>query len=78
MTRIPLVPMLIAVVTVFFVIHYLFASITAQTTALLPVFLLAVLSVPGVPARAITLILVYSLGNGRPYSLRQWACANLV
>src|ERR1017187_6437122 len=62
MTRIPLVPMLIAVVTVFFVIHYLFASITAQTTALLPVFLLAVLSVPGVPARAITLVLVYSLG----------------
>ena len=62
MPRIPLVPMLIAAVTVFFVIHYLFASITAQTTALLPVFLLAVLSVPGVPARAITLVLVYSLG----------------
>src|ERR1035441_567426 len=62
MTRVPLVPMLIAVVTVFFVIHYLFASITAQTTALLPVFLLAVLSVPGVPAKAVTLVLVYSLG----------------
>lgn len=62
MTRIPLVPMLIAVVTVFFVIHYLFASITAQTTALLPVFLLAVLSLPGVPAMAVTLVLVYSLG----------------
>jgi L-tartrate/succinate antiporter len=62
MTRIPLVPMMIAAVTVFFVIHYLFASITAQATALLPVFLLAVLSVPGVPARAITLVLVYSLG----------------
>ena len=62
MTRIPLVPMLIAVVTVFFVIHYLFASITAQTTALLHVFLLAVLSVPGVPAKAVTLVLVYSLG----------------
>ena len=39
MTRIPLVPMMIAAVTVFFVIHYLFASITAQATALLPVFL---------------------------------------
>jgi di/tricarboxylate transporter len=36
MTRIPLVPMLIAVVTVFFVIHYLFASITAQTTRCCP------------------------------------------
>ena len=62
MTRIPLVPMLIAAVAVFFIIHYLFASITAQTTALLPVFLLAVLSMPGVPAKAVTLVLVYSLG----------------
>ena len=62
MTRIPLVPMLIATVSAFFIIHYLFASITAQTTALLPVFLLAVLSVQGVPAKAITLLLVYSLG----------------
>jgi L-tartrate/succinate antiporter len=62
MTRIPLVPMLIGAVTAFFVIHYLFASITAQTTALLPVFLLALLSVPGVAARAITLVLLYSLG----------------
>ncbi len=62
MTRIPLVPMLIATVAVFFIVHYLFASITAQATALLPVFLLAVLSVPGVPAKAVTLVLVYSLG----------------
>ena len=62
MTRIPPVPMLIAAVAVFFVIHYLFASITAQATALLPVFLLAVLSVNGVPAKVATLLLVYSLG----------------
>jgi L-tartrate/succinate antiporter len=62
MTRIPLIPMLIATVVVFFIIHYLFASLTAQATALLPVFLLAVLSVQGVPAKAVTLILVYSLG----------------
>ena len=62
MTRIPMVPMLIVAVAVFFIIHYLFASITAQATALLPVFLLAVMSVPGVPAKAVTLVLVYSLG----------------
>jgi len=62
MSGIPLLPMLAAAVTVFFLIHYLFASITAQATALLPVFLLAVLSVPGVPVKAVTLILVYSLG----------------
>ncbi len=62
MSGIPLLPMLAAAVAVFFLIHYLFASITAQATALLPVFLLAVLSVPGVPAKAVTLILAYSLG----------------
>jgi L-tartrate/succinate antiporter len=62
MTRIPMTAMLVATVALFFLIHYLFASITAQATALLPVFLLAVLSVPGVPAKAITLVLAYSLG----------------
>lgn len=62
MSGIPRIPMLIVAVAVFFLIHYLFASITAQATALLPVFLLAVVSVPGVPAKAVTLILVYSLG----------------
>jgi len=62
MTRMPLIPMLVAAVAVFFLIHYLFASITAQAAALLPVFLLAVLSVNGVPAKAVTLMLVYSLG----------------
>jgi len=61
MTRIPLIPMLVAAVAAFFVIHYLFASITAQTNALLPVFLLAVPSVNDVPAKAFTLVLVYSL-----------------
>jgi L-tartrate/succinate antiporter len=61
MTGLPLIPMLVAAVAVFFLIHYLFASITAQATALLPVFLLAVLSVKGVPAKAATLMLVYSL-----------------
>jgi len=62
MTGMPLIPMLVAAVAVFFLIHYLFASITAQTTALLPVFLLALLSVNGVPTKAATLLLVYSLG----------------
>jgi len=37
-------------------------TLTGQATALLPVFLLAVLSVPSVPAKAVTLVLVYSLG----------------
>jgi L-tartrate/succinate antiporter len=57
-----LVAMLAASVGLFFLVHYLFASVTAQTTALLPVFLLAVISVPGVPALPAALLLCYSLG----------------
>jgi L-tartrate/succinate antiporter len=51
-----------AALALFFVIHYLFASITAQTAALLPVFLLAIVSVPGTPATPVALLLCYSLG----------------
>jgi L-tartrate/succinate antiporter len=57
-----LVPMLAGALSLFFLVHYFFASVTAQTTALLPVFLLAVISVPGVPARPAALLLSYSLG----------------
>jgi len=49
-------------VALFFLIHYLFASLTAQTTALMPIFLLAVVSVPGVAAKPAALLLAYSLG----------------
>jgi L-tartrate/succinate antiporter len=57
-----LVPMLAGALGFFFLVHYFFASVTAQTTALLPVFLLAVISVPGVPAQPVALLLSYSLG----------------
>jgi L-tartrate/succinate antiporter len=60
--NVALVVMLAGCVGLFFLVHYLFASVTAQTTALLPVFLLAVISVPGVPAQPIALLLSYSLG----------------
>jgi len=60
--KLPPTAVVAGAVAVFFVIHYLFASLTAQTTALMPVFLLAVISVPGVPARAAALLLGYSLG----------------
>lgn len=61
-SNVSLVGMLVGSVGLFFLIHYLFASITAQTTALLSVFLLAVISVPGVPALPSALLLSYSLG----------------
>ncbi len=57
-------PMLAAafIVVVFFVAHYMFASITAHTVALLPVFMTAVVTMPGLPISALSLLLCYSLG----------------
>ena len=59
------VPSLVAVVLViaaFFFLHYLFASITAHTTALLPVFLTVALTVPGLSPKAWALVLAYTFG----------------
>lgn len=53
---------LAALVAVFFVVHYMFASITAHVTAMLPVVLAAGAAVPGVPARTLALLLCFSLG----------------
>jgi L-tartrate/succinate antiporter len=49
-------------VAVFFLVHYMFASITAHVTALLPVVLAAGLAVPGMPVKPFALLLCYSLG----------------
>jgi L-tartrate/succinate antiporter len=49
-------------VTAFFISHYMFASGTAHTTAVLPVALAAGAAIPGVPARLLALLLCYSLG----------------
>ena len=61
-TQIPPVAIMVSVVIVFFLIHYLFASSTAHTAAVLPVFLAAMVAFPSVPIRPVTLMLVYSLG----------------
>ena len=47
---------------VFFVSHYLFASLTAHATAMLPVFLTAVVALPGLPVPLVSLLMSYSLG----------------
>jgi len=49
-------------VVLFFMLHYMFASLTAHAIALLPVFVAAGASVPGVPVRVFALLLVFSLG----------------
>jgi L-tartrate/succinate antiporter len=57
----PLVVML-SLVTLFFLIHYMFAGITAHATALAPVVLAAGLAVDGMPVRAFVMLLGFSLG----------------
>jgi L-tartrate/succinate antiporter len=52
----------IAVVGAFYVLHYFFASITAHTTSLLPVFLSVAITIPGPSDRQWALLLSYSLG----------------
>jgi L-tartrate/succinate antiporter len=53
---------MLALVIVFFFVHYLFASLTAHTTAVLPVVLAAGAAVPGLPVEKFALLLCYSLG----------------
>lgn len=52
----------IALTIVYFVVHYMFASLTAHTTALLPVLLTAAIAVPDMPVKLISLLFCYSLG----------------
>ena len=58
----PLVGKSVAIVLAFFVAHYMFASLTAHTTALLPVFLAVVAASPELPVRPLSLLLCYALG----------------
>ena len=49
-------------VAVFFLVHYMFASITAHVTAVLPVMLAVGATIPGMPMRAYALLLCLTLG----------------
>lgn len=53
---------MVALLVIFFVSHYLFASITAHTTALLPVMLVVGAAVPGLPVPQFALLLCLELG----------------
>ena len=55
-------PALIILVVLFFLLHYLFASVTAHVTALLPVFLAVGSSISGLPMEQYTLLLLLTLG----------------
>jgi L-tartrate/succinate antiporter len=57
----PMVAM-VALVAIFFALHYLFASVTAHVTALLPVMLAVGAAIPGIDPMQFTLLLVLTLG----------------
>ena len=52
----------VLIVSVFFVAHYMFASLTAHATALLPVLLTAIVVIPDLPLTVVALGLSYTLG----------------
>ena len=53
---------MVLLVAVFFLTHYMFASITAHVTALLPVMLTVGSTVPGLPMPQFTMLLLLTLG----------------
>jgi L-tartrate/succinate antiporter len=53
---------IVLLVGAFFVLHYIFASVTAHASALLPVFLGIAVNIPGVSPMAWALLLSYTLG----------------
>jgi L-tartrate/succinate antiporter len=53
---------MVSLVVLFFFVHYMFASLTAHTTAVFPIILAAGAVVPGMPIRMFALLLGFSLG----------------
>jgi L-tartrate/succinate antiporter len=53
---------IISLVTVYFFSHYIFASLTAHTTAMMPVLLAVGAGIPGVPVAKLALALALTTG----------------
>src|ERR1700739_1450769 len=53
---------MLILLALFFVAHYLFASVDAYTTALLPVILLTGAAIPGIPVKEFAMLLCMELG----------------
>lgn len=58
----PVGALVVGFVLLFFFIHYMFASLTAHTTALLPVILATAATVPEMPMRTLAIMLCGTLG----------------
>jgi L-tartrate/succinate antiporter len=53
---------IVSLVSVYFFLHYFFASITAHTASMLPVFIGIAIAIPGLSPKAWALLLAYPLG----------------
>jgi L-tartrate/succinate antiporter len=62
MTGFPPTTAAIVLVLIFFFTHYMFASVTAHATAMLPVMLAVGSTIPGMPMEAFALMLSLTLG----------------
>jgi L-tartrate/succinate antiporter len=58
----PITWIMVAVVAAYFLVHYMFASLTAHATALMPVFLTAVVAIPDMPLQTVAMLLCYTSG----------------
>ena len=62
MAGFPPITAAVVLTLVFYFTHYLFASVTAHTTAMLPVILTVGSTIPGMPMEPFALMLVLTLG----------------
>jgi L-tartrate/succinate antiporter len=62
MGGLPPTGVIIALVTVYFFSHYFFSSLTAHTTAMMPIMLGVGLGIPGLPPEKLTLALAMTTG----------------
>jgi L-tartrate/succinate antiporter len=62
LSRVPPLEAIAIAVVAFFAIHYAFASLTAQASALFPVFFIALIAVPGVNSTVAALAIAYAMG----------------
>jgi L-tartrate/succinate antiporter len=62
MTGLSMAALIIGFVLIFYFVHYMFASLTAHTTALMPVMLATAMAVPDMPLKSLGLLLFGTLG----------------
>jgi L-tartrate/succinate antiporter len=62
LSPLPPVAMVVALVTIYFFAHYLFASITAHVTAMMPIMLSVGVTIPGFPLFGFAMLLALSHG----------------